>query len=246
MKKNIIISIILLTITFKSIAQSEINNTVKIGIQVWMAKNLDVDHFKNGDIIKEVTSREEWGKANDDKTPAWCYLHFDPTNNEKYGKLYNWYAVNDKRGLAPEGWHVPSIEEWKELIDEVGGDGSKLKSKEGWEILKLMDGKKMELPEYAIESNSKVNYAKKYYNSTGFNALPGLHIDHYGNMDGTSKIQNTIFLTYGKTGIWWSSSKIGNRYAGYFRLFNDQEKGLLDDYRGKDLGCGFSVRCIKY
>lgn len=249
MKKTITIILFFLSTIINSIAQNKVAfSSVKIGIQVWMTQNLDVDHFKNGDIIPEVTSREEWKEADENKTPAWCYLHFDPANNQKYGKLYNWYAVNDKRGLAPEGWHVPTVEEWKELINEIGGDGSKLKSKEGWEIVKLMDGVEKEslLTEYDREANNKLYYNKKAYNTSGFSALPGLYIDEYGNMKGTSKIQNTIFLKYGGTGIWWSSSQLDYRYAGCFELFNDNEKGSLDDYHGRDFGCGFSVRCMKY
>ena len=107
---------------------------VSIGYQIWMNKNLNVDKFRNGDPIPEAKSNEEWQKANSNQQPAWCYYNNDPKNGEKYGKLYNWYAVNDPRGLAPIGWKVASDEDWKNLIANYSGNadaGSKLKSSNG-------------------------------------------------------------------------------------------------------------------
>ena len=93
---------------------------VKIGQQVWTTENLNVDKFRNGEIIPEAKSEEEWIEAGDNKKPAWCYYNNDPSNGTKYGKLYNWYAVNDPRGLAPEGWHIPSDKEWDVLTNYLG------------------------------------------------------------------------------------------------------------------------------
>ncbi|WP_163377809.1 fibrobacter succinogenes major paralogous domain-containing protein [Cyclobacterium sp. SYSU L10401] len=109
---------------------------VTIGTQVWMSENLNVEKFRNGDTIPHAKTDEEWKKAGDNGEPAWCYYDNDPSNGEKYGKLYNWYAVNDPRGLAPKGWHLPSDEEWTTLTDLLGGldaAGTKMKSKSGWE-----------------------------------------------------------------------------------------------------------------
>ena len=120
MKKLILFAFILLSspTTFsQSTAQ-----TVTIGNQVWMTKNLNVDKFRNGDPIPEAKTEEEWIKAGKNKQPAWCYYDNDPANGEKYGKLYNWYAVNDPRGLAPEGFHVPSDKEWSALVKYIAGD----------------------------------------------------------------------------------------------------------------------------
>lgn len=106
---------------------------VTIGDQVWMAENLNVDKFRNGDPIAHAKTKEAWKKAEDNKQPAWCYYDNGPANGEKYGKLYNWYAVNDPRGLAPMGWHVPSDEEWATLTDHLDdGAGTKMKSNSGW------------------------------------------------------------------------------------------------------------------
>ena len=110
-------------------------NSVKIGNQVWMTENLNVDRFRNGDLIPEAKTNEEWIKAGNNQQPAWCYNENDPKNGIKYGKLYNWYAVNDPRGLALTGWHIPKDEDWTTLSLFLGGDkisGNKMKSTIGW------------------------------------------------------------------------------------------------------------------
>jgi uncharacterized protein (TIGR02145 family) len=94
---------------------------VKIGKQEWMAENLKVSHFRNGDIIPEARSSDEWLKLTEAGKPAWCAMQNDPENDKKYGKLYNWFAVNDPRGLAPKGFHVASDDEWKQLTNSLGG-----------------------------------------------------------------------------------------------------------------------------
>ena len=108
-------------------------NEVTIGNQVWMIENLNVDKFSSGDPIPEAKTKEEWLKAVENKQPAWCYYNNDSAYGEKYGKLYNWYAVIDSRGLAPVGYHIPTDEEWQKLVDYLGYDvGIKMKSTIGW------------------------------------------------------------------------------------------------------------------
>ncbi len=97
---------------------------VKIGDQEWMSENLNVGYYQNGDPIPEVKDAREWDSL---KTGAWCYYNNDPENGSKYGKLYNWYAVNDKRGLAPKGWHIPIYSEFQTLGTKVNRDGNALK-----------------------------------------------------------------------------------------------------------------------
>ena len=124
--------ILLLFIGLGSISYAQ---TTRIGTQVWMSKNLDVSTFRNGDSIPQAKTNEEWEKAGKNKQPAWCYYDNDPANGAKYGKIYNWYAVNDSRGLAPDGYHIPSDAEWTVLTDYLGGEektGAKMKSKTGW------------------------------------------------------------------------------------------------------------------
>jgi len=96
---------------------------------------LNVSKFRNGDPIPQVKSDEEWEEAGQNKEPAWCYYDNDQANGIKYGKLYNWYAVTDPRGLAPVGFHIPTDTEWETLSVFLGGEsiaGIKMKSKSGW------------------------------------------------------------------------------------------------------------------
>jgi uncharacterized protein (TIGR02145 family) len=145
MKKNIIL--IVMMFFSGTILKAQ---TVTIGTQVWTSKNLDVDKFRNGDPIPQAQTAEEWKKAGENKQPAWCYYDNDPINGRKYGKLYNWYAVYDQRGLAPAGFHIPTTFEWEDLVDFLGSDaGYKMKSITGW------------------YDNGNGN------NSSGFSALPG-------------------------------------------------------------------------
>lgn len=88
---------------------------VKIGSLVIMNENLNVDKFRNGDLILEAETDLKWKTASDKGNAAWCYYNNDSENGGKYGKLYNWHAVNDPRGLAPVGWHIPSNAEWTDI-----------------------------------------------------------------------------------------------------------------------------------
>jgi uncharacterized protein (TIGR02145 family) len=90
----------------------------RIGTQTWMLKNLDVDTYRNGDPIPEVQNQTTWNNLT---TGAWCYYNNDPALGAIYGKLYNWYAVNDSRGLAPLGWHIPVLSETQLLNNFLGG-----------------------------------------------------------------------------------------------------------------------------
>jgi uncharacterized protein (TIGR02145 family) len=103
-------------------ADGNIYKTVKIGKQVWMAENLNVSHFRNGDPIPEAEDSVVWQESNREEKPVWCYYNEDTAKGNKYHKLYNWYAVNDLRGLAPAGWHIPSDSEWNEAITYLGGE----------------------------------------------------------------------------------------------------------------------------
>ena len=106
---------------------------VLIGKQIWMTKNLNTDRFQNGDPIPEAKTEAEWRSYSEFRKPAWCYYNNDSLNGEEYGKLYNWHAVNDPRGLGPKGWHVPTDEDWAILTNYLGRDPSdKMKSNNGW------------------------------------------------------------------------------------------------------------------
>lgn len=121
-------------LSFNSIYPSSFPEIV-IGQQIWMQQNLSVDTFQNGDPIDMARNADEWSRCGDEKRACWCYYDFNPANGEKYGKLYNWYAVNDKRKLAPKDWKIPAIEDWNVLLDFAGGAalaGSQLKCTTEW------------------------------------------------------------------------------------------------------------------
>jgi uncharacterized protein (TIGR02145 family) len=145
------------------------SQAIKIGTQTWATKNLNVATFRNGDPIPEAKTDEEWEAAGDNKQPAWCYYENNTANGTKYGKLYNWYAVNDARGLAPMGWHVPTDQEWTVLSTFLGGQdvaGKKMKSTSGW------------------------NDANNGTNSSGFSGLPGGDRDGGGDFSGVGEYGN--------------------------------------------------------
>jgi uncharacterized protein (TIGR02145 family) len=143
MKKVIIGTFILFAVLSYSCSSSEDNNIetpietetpiteVTIGTQIWLQKNLDVNRYRNGDIIPEVKDRVAWSELT---TGAWCYYNNDPENRATYGKLYNGYAMLDPRGLAPEGWHIPDDTEWMTLNMYLGEDvaGKAMKATTGW------------------------------------------------------------------------------------------------------------------
>ncbi|MFA6571194.1 MAG: FISUMP domain-containing protein [Bacteroidota bacterium] len=137
--------------------------TVKIGSQWWMAENLNVSHYRNGDIIPQVTDYHQWDKWDTITSGAWYYLNNDTVIGAIYGKLYNAYAVLDKRGIAPEGWHIPTDAEWSILTSYLGGEsvaGGKLKES---------DTTHWQSPNYGAT------------NETGFTALPGSIISYRGD-----------------------------------------------------------------
>lgn len=191
--------------------------SVTIGNQVWMSENLNVDKFRNGDPIPEVKTKEEWRVACGKKQPAWCYYNNDSVHGAVYGKLYNWYAVCDKRGLAPEGWHVPSGTEWRKLYEYLGGIrgavGKKLKSTSGWED----------------EGNGADSY--------GFNGLAA------GVRTTTAMITpNDGFRWQGRLAIWWSTND-PKRYSDIeCFVLRVTDKAVFEWHDPHD---GFSVRCIK-
>ncbi len=148
--------------------------TIAIGSQKWMRENLDVVTYRNGDIIPQVTDPSLWSSLT---TGAWCYYNNDANNGGIYGKLYNWYAVNDPRGLAPEGCHVPTDEEWETLTNKLGGEllaGGKMKAV----------GTKWDSPNGGAT------------NESSFTGLPGGLREQF---DGT-------FRYIGTFGYWWSAT----------------------------------------
>lgn len=190
--------------------------TVKIGEQEWMAENLNVALFRNGDTIPEAQTKEEWLAAARNKQPAWCYYRNDKRNGKTYGKLYNWYAVNDPRGLAPEGWKVPNKEEWLKMlfyISDPATAGKQLKSKKLWKD--------------PFKRENKGN------NKTRFNALPA-----------GWRTQNAAFFEIGSYTFFWTSTEAEhNKEYAIYRTLSYHSQAAIENSIEKSRG--FSVRCIK-
>ncbi len=188
--------------------------TVVIGTQQWMEKNLDVLTYRNGDVIPQVTDTKAWAALT---TGAWCYFNDDPSGyGSIYGKLYNWYAVNDPRGLAPQGWHIPTDEEWTSLRTKLGGElaGAKMKTTTRWIN-----------PTNAYKGAGTTN-------ESGFSGLPGICREESGK-----------FFTYiGQVGYWWTASDYSTSNA-YYRLLSYDTDNFLKGNENKKRG--FSVRCIR-
>ncbi len=186
---------------------------VSICCQHWMARNLDVTTYRNGDLIPEVTDYGTWAALT---TGAYCYYDNDSTNYATtFGKLYNWYAVNDPRGLAPEGWHIPTDFEWTTLnicLDPIyvyGGGYLKEIGTEHW----------------ASPNTGATNV-------TGFTALPA----GYRAYDGG-------FSQIGSYGYWWSSiENITANPLGWYLSYNDYFLGSISS---NTKSMGFSVRCLR-
>jgi len=180
---------------------------VTIGNQVWMTKNLNVDKFRNGEPIPHAKTDAEWEQAGENQQPAWCYYDNDPANGDKYGKLYNWFAVNDSRGLAPEGWKIPSDEDWSRLTDFLGGESD--------------EGKKMKFTDFWADNDGESGNGT---NESGFSAFPG------GYRNGGGAVGT---LGYGAN--WWSSTEYSSAAAWGRALSYYGSSVLRYDY-GKEFG----------
>jgi uncharacterized protein (TIGR02145 family) len=106
--------------------------SIKIGNQEWMTENVGEVKFRNGDVITQAKSKDEWLNLFNKGIPAYCFNDFKAEDTDKFGKRYNWFAMNDSRGIAPAGWRVPNYNDWKELIDFINNDPTFLCSKDGW------------------------------------------------------------------------------------------------------------------
>lgn len=200
--------------------------TVIIGEQVWMAENLNVGKFCNGDNIIQSTTFEDWKKAGENQQPSWCYYNFSKPNSEKYGKIYNWYAINDPRGLAPKEFHVPSRKEWETLYNQMGGNKSAAEFREKG-ALKMKTG-----------SDWKKNSFKIGSNESGFSALPGGYIfcDVHFNRE------NLTFEDQGEATCWWSSTIYSKAARSSISIMLGTYDLLIDE-NGNEGGC--YVRCLK-
>jgi len=210
-------------ITFNFIACTDGDNNnypiVQIGTQIWMAENLKTTKYNDGTIIPNITVSATWAA---ETTGAYCDYYNTPSNSSSYGRLYNWYTVdnntatkivsNGDKNVCPTGWHVPSDAEWTMLTDFLGGElvaGGKLKETGTTHWLSPNTGAT---------------------NETGFTALPGSYRDNNGT-----------FYTRGGYGLWWSSSP--NSTTAFYRYISWSMSDV--QWNVYDVRKGMSVQCLK-
>ncbi|MFZ4400759.1 MAG: fibrobacter succinogenes major paralogous domain-containing protein [Bacteroidales bacterium] len=186
--------------------------TVTVGTQVWLKQNLKVSRFRNGDTITNVTDGVTWSNIT---TAACCDFGNNSSNSITYGRLYNFYAANDSRKIAPLGWHVSTDADWTKLKTYLGGDN-------------IAGGK---LKETGTLHWSSPNTAAT--NSSGFTAIPG----GFREMDGSFDNSNML-----RVGIYWTTTSFNSTSAWYLALNYDaavvgRDKGSTNR--------GYSLRCVK-
>ena len=261
--KKLITLLILLSFTIKA-------QEIKIGTQTWSTKNLDVTTYRNGDAIPQVQDKNSWENLT---TGAWCYYKNNSANGIKYGKLYNWYAVNDPRGLAPKGYHIPEDEEWTILEDYLRTTsfipGEKMKSTSGWDSYSSGGfSKEVTCPNCAnwnSEYHSKVacttcqdtKYVSVYKsmkthsgngtNTSGFAGLPGGFRAGADVYTTNGWVEQLVTPAGSFDGIsfsgCWWSSSEVNTNDAWYRKLSNS---LGYVYRnGDDKHNGFSVRCLR-
>lgn len=195
--------------------------TIQIGSQVWTVENLKTTHYRDGTPIPNVTDNTAWYNLS---TGAWCSYNNDDANVATYGRLYNWYAVNDARNLAPEGWHVPSYSEWyTTLMNSLGGlNGC------------AVAGKKL-----------KDNVLWNGDNSSGFKALPAGRRYSGDCLNGPV----AFFSSFNLYGDWWTSTPTSNPDLAWYKELgsNDQACTIIGsacnlNYSKKT---GYSIRLVK-
>ncbi len=201
------------------------SSQTKIGNQIWTSNNLNTTTFSNGEPIFEATTFDAWRQAIKDEKPACCNYDFKPENGEKLGKLYNIYAVEDSRGLAPKGWHIPDRNEWEYLKTMPA---SNLRSKSGWDAT---DG----------STNNGTN-------KSGFNAIPGGDIHIFSpEMDpyrkdafevNTCKVQRDRSTICGGSASWWCAGGCSVMYIHF-------DDATMGGPAGDPCSVGHFVRCVK-
>ncbi len=173
------------------------NHAITIGTQEWMTQNLRTTKYKNGDALPNVTNNTDWGNLG---SGAYCWYNNDNGYEQPYGKLYNWYAVNDARGLCPTGWHVPTDAEWDTLTTFLGG-------------LSAAGGPMKEAgTAHWISPNTGAT------NESGFTGLPGGY-----------RLDDGMFGSAGNVGDWWSSTESSSSHAWFRNLSYFSDVVYRDD-----------------
>jgi uncharacterized protein (TIGR02145 family) len=231
---------------------------VKIGDKIWMAENLNVDHFRNGDPILEAKTVADWKSGN----PAWCYYNNDPANAAKYGKLYNAAALNDPRGLAPEGWHIPTHVEFNQLVYDAQPKVNALNQKienaknQGIDNSDLQSALERML---SNSDNSKQIAAFTLKSISGWGSENGTNVYGFNAFPCKSRSPDGTFQTNDNDTRYWMSSKYlnGNTIKSNlsYSLFMIPMFYMRSEYKYVYYGSpitdeylsnvGLAVRCVK-
>ena len=192
-------------------------NTIEIGSQVWMDQDLKTTRFNDGIDIPEVKEYEAWSKLSN---PAFCWYNNDSTTRKDYGALYNWFAVGTGK-LCPEGWHIPSDDEWNVLHSYL---------------------RRLELTGGSLKESSDKFWRKPNEgatNETGFTALPA----GYRSYNGTFNLQRAGIYWWSSTrSQWWQSTDSTTSISFQRNLYYKSEKLSRNV---AEMNNGFCVRCIK-
>ncbi len=184
--------------------------------QTWSTRNLDVATYRNGDPIPQVTDPGEWVKLT---TGAWCWYNNDSATYHAYGRLYNWYAVNDPRGLAPEGWHVLTDEEWEAVETCLGEDSVAYRMR-------------------AAGSSQWPGPATAIDNSSGFSGLPN-----------GKRSEGGAFSHAGSAAVYWTAVEGSVSEAWCGRLIHDENlrdlPAMITGVGYTNKADGYAVRCVK-
>jgi uncharacterized protein (TIGR02145 family) len=195
--------------------------TIKIGNQWWMTENLSVTHYRNGDPVPNVADNTSWSNLT---TGACCNYDSDEGYADTYGRLYNWYALGDTRNIAPEGWHVPTDDEWKQLEKYLGMSHAEA---EDIEWRGTDEGGK--LKEAGTTHWNPPNTGAT--DEASFSALPAGFRDSYGNFSGMGSYADFwCAIEASSIGAWFRA--LGFSYSEVYRLGTHKRRG-------------FSIRCIQ-
>ena len=196
-------------------------STVRMGEQCWFRENLHSTHYANGDAIPNGASEFDWVQPNRD-----FYTDYGKSESiaVMYGKLYNWYAVQDPRGLCPEGWHVSTDDDWQALEVAIGMDAAEV-GKPG------KRGSENTGEGAAIKDPKTWPDGREASDKHGFTATPG-----------GARLPDSSFHTAGSGACYWTATAETDSTA-WFRGLGNLHDGI---YRsGFSMQSGFSVRCVQ-
>ena len=180
---------------------------LKFGNQIWAINNLDIKKFRNGDAILQAQSDEDWVKAMQNKQPAWCYSE-DIDDKLTQQVLYNYYAIIDPRGLAPESWKIPNNSDWLSLIDFFGGTQKAFSS-------------------FRMEDSP--------FHSEEFSGYRTIQNDTK-TANGETTILNSRAIIFPET-RWWAKDELNNELAKYMMLAIDDVGEIYSGEGDKGMGC---------